>query len=241
MLSQATVTLLKNSEETSYLKQGFLNCGGALQVVEGFSQRYTSLDTRLETSGSFLPPTEELGKPQLLFYWKIPLLSQLRDVYLIGTCDVPASCRPGKEGRGWSRAAGTCSCRLARSGCVPPRASSHSAGPCRGTGCHPWSGAQPEGKENIRKEGVEGWERGEVPRKASDSHCNQDGTMGMHRVHEWSYQESPPPAGLAINSHTMDHRNRGSHTVGINHDYFRDMQRRHHASRPAKVTCLAEL
>lgn len=51
----------------------------------------------------------------------------------------------------------------------------------------------------------------------------------------------PPPSGLSINSHTMDHRNRGSHTVGINHDYFRDMQRRHHASRPAKVTCLAEL
>lgn len=165
----------------------FTNCGGS------FHSRSTGLDTQLETSGNF-PPPEELGKPQLLLYWKILLLSQLRDVYLTGTCDVPASCRPGRQGRGWSREAGTCSCHLARSGCVPLRASSHSAGPCWGTGsaCHPWSGDQPERKKNVRKAGVEGWERGEVPRNASDSHCNQDGTMGMHRVHEWIYQGAIP-------------------------------------------------
>lgn len=166
----------------------FESCGGS------FHSRYAGLDTRLESSGNFLPPTEELGKPQLFLYWKILLLSQLRDVYLIGTCDVPASCRPGKQGRGWSRAAGTCSCHLARSGCVPPRASSRSAGPCWGTGlaCRPWSEDQPEGKKNVRKADVEGWKRGEVPRNASDSHCNQNGTMGMHRVHEWIYQGAIP-------------------------------------------------
>lgn len=191
MLSQATVTLLKNSEEKSYLKQGFVNCGGSLQVVEVL---FTGLDTQLQSNGNFLPPNEELGKPQLFLYWKIQLLAQLRDVYLIGTCDVLASCRPGQQGRGWSRAAGTCSCHLGGSGCVPPRASSRSAGPCWGTGlaCHPWSGDQPEGKKNVRKADVEGWKRGEVPRNVSDSHCNQDGTMGMHRVHEWIYQGAIP-------------------------------------------------
>lgn len=35
MLSQATVTLPKNSDQRSYLKQGFANCGGTSQVVEG--------------------------------------------------------------------------------------------------------------------------------------------------------------------------------------------------------------
>lgn len=202
-----------------------------------------SLDTRLETSDNFPPPTEELGKAQLLPHWKILLLSQLRDVYLTGTCDVLASCRPGRQGRGWSRAAGTCSCHWARSGCVPPRASSHSAGPCRGTACRPWPGDQPEGKENVREEGGKGREREEkCPERRATAIATRMARWACTGCTNGSTRESSPSVRVVNKlSHDGPQKTEEATPWGINHDYFRDMQRRHHASRPAKVTCLAEL
>lgn len=198
VLSQATVTLPNNSEQWSCLKQGFVNYGRSLQVMEGFfHSRSTGLDTRLETHGNF--PAEELGKPQPLLIGKsYSCPSWEMCVYLTGTCGVRVSCRPGRQGWGWSRAAGTCSCRSAGSACVPPRASSRSAGPCWETGSarRPWSGDRPEGKKNVRKAGVGGWGRGEAPGNARelqpgwrDGHA-QGARMDLPRNHppRWGWQ-----------------------------------------------------
>lgn len=53
------------------------------------------------------------------------------------------------------------------------------------------------GKKPSEERRHHGVGRGEVPRNASDSHCNQYGTMGMHivsmyKLHEWIYQEAIP-------------------------------------------------
>lgn len=52
------------------------------------------------------------------------------------------------------------------------------------------------------------------------------GTMGMHMAgmhgwHKWSYWEAKPLLRTVGKlPHGMDHRNRGSDTAGVNHDYF---------------------
>lgn len=146
--------------------------------------------TFLGTKDNLLPPIDSLGPPQ-------PAV--VTALYLTGPCGGSESSRPGQRRRAGSAAAGTCSCRWAGSGCAPQTASSHSASPCLGTAstCRPWSGDQPTGREAVRKGGAVGSGRGEVPRNASDSHCNQYGTMGMHIVsmhgwHKWIYQEAKP-------------------------------------------------
>lgn len=180
-------------------------------------------------------------------YQKILLLSQLTDTYLIGTCGVPDSSHPGKQGRGWSTAAGTCSCHLAKSVCAQLKASSHSAGPCRETGsaCHLWSGDQPMGKGTVRKEDVMGWKEEKCPEMLATaiaiSMARWACTLSVCKGCTNGSTRKLYPSFCIVNklSHRMNHKNRSSNTVVINHDYFRGMQRRHHASRPAKVTCFA--
>lgn len=159
----------------------------------GFAKPFhtsSPLKTFLSTKGNLLPPTGSLGPPQP---------AAVTALYLTGPCGGLESSRPGRRCSAGSVVAGTCSCRWAGSGCAPPTASSRSASPCRGTtsACRPWSGDQPTGREAVRKGEAVGSGRGEVPRNASDSHCNQYGTMGMHIVsmhgwHKWIYQEAKP-------------------------------------------------
>lgn len=102
-----------------------------------------------------------------------------------------------------------------------------------------------QGKTTVRKEDVTGREEEKCPETLA--------TAIAISMAQWACTSSVCtgctngstgklyPSFCIVNklSHRMNHRNRGSNTVVINHDYFRDMQRRHHASRPAKVTCFA--
>jgi len=160
---------------------------------------------------------------------------------------VPDSSHPGRQGRGRSTVAGTCSCHLAKSGCAPPKAFSRSASPCWETesACHLWSGEQPTGKKKVRREDIMGWEEEKCPETLATaiaiSMARWACTSSVRTsCMNGSTRKLYPSFGIVNKlSHRMGHRNGGSNTVGINHDYFRGMQRRHHASRPAKVACFA--
>lgn len=122
---------------------------------------------------------------------------------------MPDSSRPGRQGGGWSTAAGTCSCRSAKSGCAPPKVFSHSASPCWGTGsvCRLWSGDQPTGKKPVRKEDTTEREEEKCPETLATAiaismarwACTSSYVRGARMELPGN---STPPSVLSINRHT---------------------------------------